>query len=93
MDDNKQKKPLDERIEDMLDEALYRAQNAIYGEKNGSDDVPYAMEDASGFRRPISLATRRNLALRIIKKPWLILAFIAVLIALGLLVGNLFELL
>ena len=39
MDDNKQKKPLDERIEDTLDEALYRAQNAIYGEKNGSDDA------------------------------------------------------
>lgn len=81
MDDNNQKKPLDERIEDTLDEALYRAQNAIYGEKNGSDDVPYTMEDASGFRRPISFATRRNLALRIIKKPWLILAFIGIVIA------------
>ena len=87
MDDNKQKKPLDERIENTLDEALYRAQNAIYGEKNGSDDVPYTMEDASGFRRPISFAPRRNLALRLIKKPWLILAFIAVLIALGLIIG------
>lgn len=55
--------------------------------------ICYTMEDASGFRRPISFAPQRNLALRIIKKPWLILAFIAVLIALGLLVGNLFELL
>ena len=87
MDDNNQNKPLDERIEDTLDEALYRAQNAIYGEKNGSDDVPFTMEDASGFRRPISFATRRNLALRLIKKPWLILAFIAVLIAIGLIIG------
>lgn len=60
MDDNKQKKPLDERIEDTLDEALYRAQNAIYGEKNGSDDVPYTMETPSGFRRPIYFSTRRT---------------------------------
>ena len=87
MDDNKQKKPLDERIEDTLDEALYRAQNAIYGKKNGSEDIPYTMEDASGFRRPISFATRRNLALWLIKKPWIILVFIAVLIALGLVIG------
>lgn len=60
MDDNNQKKPLDERIEDTLDEALYRVQNAIYGEKKGSDDVPYTMEDASGFRRPISFATNSH---------------------------------
>ena len=81
------KAPLGERIEEKLDEALYKTQNAIYGEKNGSDDVPFTMEDASGFRRPISFATRRNLALRLIKKPWLILAFIAVLIAIGLIIG------
>ena len=49
MDDKKQKKPLDERIEDTLDEALYRAQNSIYGEKNGSDDLPYTMEEPSGL--------------------------------------------
>ena len=49
MDDNKQKKPLDERIENTLNEALYRAQNAIYGEKNGSDDVPYTMEMRVAF--------------------------------------------
>ena len=71
MDDNKQKKP----------DALYHTQNAIYGKKNGSDDVPYTMEDPSGFRRPISFATRRNLALKLIKKPWLILAFIGIVVA------------
>ena len=81
------KAPLGERIEEKLDEALYKTQNAIYGEKNGSDDVPYTREDASGFRRPISFATRRNLALRLIKKPWFILAFIAVLIVIGLIIG------
>ena len=87
MDDNKQKKPLDERIEDTLDEALYRAQNAIYGEKNGSEDVPYTMEDASGFRKVNKFATRRNIVLKLIKKPWAILVFIGILLAVGVLVG------
>ena len=38
MDENKDKKPITERVEDALDEAVYKAQNAIYGEKNGSGD-------------------------------------------------------
>ena len=81
MDNNNQKKPLGEQIEDTLDEALYRVQNAVYGEKNGSDDVPYTMEDPSGFRRINKFATRRNLALKLLKKPWLLPAFIGIVIA------------
>lgn len=80
MSEKEKKPPLSERIEDKLDEALYKAQNAIYGEKYGFDDVPYTMEDPSGFRRPISFATRRNLALKLLKKPWLILAFIGIVL-------------
>lgn len=86
MSDN-EKMPLGERIEDKLDEALYKTQNAIYGEKNGSDGVPYTMEEPSGFRRINKFATRRNLALRLIKKPWLILVFIGALISIGLIIG------
>ena len=68
MSKNEQDKPpIGERIEDTLDEALYRAQNAIYGEKKGSDDVPYTMDDPSGFRRINKHATRRNLALKFIR--------------------------
>lgn len=86
MDENNQKKPLSERIEDTLDEALYQAQNVIYGEKNGSDDIPYTMEDPNGFRRPVSFATRRNLALKLLKKPWLILVLVGIVTAIVLLI-------
>ncbi|MBQ7880148.1 MAG: hypothetical protein IJ317_05815 [Clostridia bacterium] len=34
MDDNEDKKPITERIEDTPEKALYKVQNAVYGEKN-----------------------------------------------------------
>lgn len=69
MKNNKEKKNLAERVEDTLDEALYKVQNAVYGEKQGSDDLPYTMEDPNGFRRINKYLTRRNLGLRIIRNP------------------------
>lgn len=82
----KEKKSISEKIEDTLDEALYTTQNAIYGEKSGSDDVPYTMEDPSGFRKINKFATRRNIALKFLKKPWLILVFIGIVVGIVLVV-------
>lgn len=88
MSENKEKKPVTERIEDTLDEALYKTQNAVYGEHTGTiDDVPATMEDPNGFRRINKHATRRNLALKILKNPKILLALIGVMIAIAVIVA------
>lgn len=69
-----------------MDEALYRVQDAIYGEKKGNEDIPYIVEDPSGFRKINRFATRHNIALKLIKKPWLILLLFGIAIAIVVLV-------
>ncbi|MBQ8885960.1 MAG: hypothetical protein IJY62_06305 [Clostridia bacterium] len=75
-------RPLSEKIEDKLDEVVYKAQNAVYGERKGlNEDIPATMEDPSGFRRINKHATRRNIGRMILRNPKIIL------IALGIFVG------
>ena len=72
--EKQEKKPLSERVEDALDEAVYKTQNAIYGERNGlKEDLPATMEDPNGFRRINKFATRRNLGRMLLKNPKLLL--------------------
>ncbi len=82
MNENEEKKPLSEKIEDAVDEAVYKTQNAVYGERKGlHEDIPATMEDASGFRRINKFATRRNIALKIIKNPKILFVAAGILLA------------
>ena len=49
MDENKDKKPITERVEDALDEAVYKAQNAIYGRRTA---LATALHDGRSERVP-----------------------------------------
>ena len=62
MKNNEDKRSLAEKVEDGLDQGVYKVQEAIYGERKGiNEDIPATMEDASGFRRVNKFATRRNI--------------------------------
>lgn len=91
MSENKDERPISEKIEVALDEAVYKTQNAILGEREGLyQDVPATMEDPSGFRRVNRFATRRNLALKIIKNPKILLVALGVIVAVAVVAALLF---
>ena len=80
--EDKEKKPITEKIEDTLDETLYQVQNAVYGERKSiKEDIPATMEEANGFRRINKVETRRNIAKKILKNPKIVLASIGVVVA------------
>ena len=82
MNEDKEKKSLGERVEDGLDEALYRTQNAIYGERKSIDeDIPATVETPSGFRRINKFATRRNIGRTLLKNPKTALIVLGVAVA------------
>ena len=70
-----------ETVEDKLDELVYRAENAVYGEKKSLDeDIPATMHDENGYRKLNKYATRKNLGKSIIKH-FPKIAFFAITIA------------
>ncbi len=76
------RKRLTERVEDALDETLYKIQNALYGERKSlKTDIPATMETPDGFRRIIRYATRRNIGLKLIRNPKFLLTIIGIIVA------------
>lgn len=85
---NKEKKSTIEKIEDLVDEAVYNTQNKIYGERKSiNEDIPATMETSSGFRRINKYATRRNIGRMILKHPKIILVWLGVIIVVAILVS------
>ena len=74
-----------ETLEDKLDEVIFHAENALYGEKGDiQEDIPTTMYDSNGYRRINKYATRKNLSKLFIRHlPKIAFGFIALAFLIG----------
>ncbi|MBQ8290083.1 MAG: aldo/keto reductase [Clostridia bacterium] len=77
-----------EGLEDKADGILYTVQNTLLGERESLySDIPATMESPDGFRRIVKHMTRRNLALKFIKNPRILLTIIGITMAIIVLIS------
>ena len=74
-----------ETLEDKLDEVIFHAENALYGEKeNIQEDIPATTYDSNGYRRINKHATRKNLGKLVIRHlPKIAFSFVALAFLIG----------